>query len=62
VNEKKSFTMSKEYGFPEYGIRRLIKQGAFPVIRSGNRCYVSRQVFDEYIKSGGEFYAKVGDA
>jgi hypothetical protein len=48
--------LSKEFGFPEYGIRGLIKRGAFPVIKCGNRCYVTRQVFEDYIKSGGELY------
>jgi len=50
--------LSKEYSFPEYGLRGLIKRGAFPVILCGNRAYVARQVFEDYLKSGGEVYAK----
>ena len=48
--------LAKEFGFPEFGIRGLIKRGAFPVIKCGNRCYVVRDVFEEYLRSGGELY------
>lgn len=47
---------AREYGFPEYGLRNLIKRGAFPVIRCGNRSYITRNAFEEFIQKGGERY------
>ena len=47
---------AREFGFPEFGLRNLIKRGAFPVIRCGNRCYISRTVLGDYIAKGGEKY------
>ena len=37
---------AKEFQFPEYAIRTLVKRGAFPVV----------QVFEEYLKKGGAAY------
>lgn len=36
---------AKEFQFPEYAIRTLVKRGAFPVIQVGNRCYITREIF-----------------
>ena len=47
---------AKEYNFPEYAIRTLVKRGAFPVIQVGSRCYITREVFAEYLKKGGARY------
>ncbi|MDY6086605.1 MAG: helix-turn-helix domain-containing protein [Succiniclasticum sp.] len=47
---------AKEYQFPEYAVRTLVKRGAFPVIQVGNRCYIMRSVFEEYLQKGGEAY------
>ena len=47
---------AKEFGFPEFGLRTLVKGGAFPVIRCGNRVYISRAVFEKYVERGGEVY------
>lgn len=47
---------AKEYGFPEYGLRGLVKRGAIPVIRCGNRAYITRTVFEDYLAKGGEQY------
>ena len=47
---------AKTYGFPEFGLRTLVKRGAFPVIRCGNRCYITRTVLEAYIEKGGETY------
>ncbi len=47
---------AKEYNFPEYAIRTLVKRGAFPVIQVGNRCYITRAKFEEYLEKGGELY------
>ena len=44
------------FGFPEFGLRGLIKRGAFPVIRCGNRCYIAKAVLEAYIEKGGETY------
>jgi len=49
---------AKEYRFPEFGLRGLVKRGAFPVIMCSSRVYISRQVFEDYLKSGGEVYGK----
>jgi hypothetical protein len=44
------------YSFPEFGLRTLIKCGAFPVIKCGTRVYIVKQVFEEYLKTGGMIY------
>jgi len=49
---------SREFGFPEFGLRGLIKRGAFPVIMCGSRCYITRQILESYLQKGGEVYAK----
>lgn len=39
--EKPALTIketAKEFQFPEYAIRTLVKRGAFPVIQVGNPC------------------------
>ena len=48
---------AKEFQFPEFAIRRLVKTGAFPVIQVGNRCYITREIFAQYLKEGGTKYA-----
>lgn len=58
--EKPALTIketAKEFQFPEYAIRTLVKRGAFPVIQVGNRCYITREIFAEYLQKGGETYA-----
>ena len=60
MEEKTALTMketAKAFNFPEFAIRTLVKRGAFPVIQVGNRCYIVRSVFEEYLKTGGEKYA-----
>ena len=55
--EKPALTIketAKEFQFPEYAIRTLVKRGAFPVIQVGNRCYITREIFADYLKKGGE--------
>lgn len=42
------------FGFPEYGLRSLVKRGAFPVIMCGNRAYISRAVLEAFFERGGE--------
>lgn len=57
--EKTALTIpqtAKEYSFPEFAIRTLVKRGAFPVVQVGNRCYIIRSVFEDYLKTGGEKY------
>lgn len=57
--EKPALTIketAKEFQFPEYAIRTLVKRGAFPVIQVGNRCYITREIFADYLKKGGELY------
>lgn len=47
---------AKEYCFPEFAIRTLVKRGAFPVIQVGNRVYITRAKFEEFLEKGGELY------
>lgn len=47
---------AKEFQFPEFAIRTLVKRGAFPVIQVGNRCYITREVFTDYLQKGGALY------
>jgi len=47
---------AREFQFPEFAIRSLVKRGAFPVIQVGNRVYIVREVFAEYLKKGGAAY------
>ena len=57
--EKTALTIketAREFNFPEYAIRTLVKRGAFPVIQVGKRCYICREVFADYLKKGGELY------
>lgn len=59
MTEKPALTIketAREFNFPEFAIRTLVKRGAFPVIQVGNRCYITRDVFEEYLKKGGEPY------
>ena len=51
---------SKEYQFPEFGLRTLIKTGKIPVISCGNRCYITRKAFEDYIAKGGEKKSDTG--
>lgn len=57
--EKPALTIketAREFLFPEYAIRTLVKRGAFPVIQVGNRCYIARGIFAEYLQKGGRKY------
>ena len=57
--EKPTLTIketAKEFQVPEFTIRTLVKRGAFPVIQVGNRCYIVREAFAEYLRSGGKTY------
>lgn len=59
MEERKALTIketAKKFSFPEFAIRTLVKRGAFPVVQVGNRCYIVRDVFAEYLKTGGEKY------
>ena len=59
MDSKKILTIkqaAKIYGFAEFGLRGLVKRGAFPVIRCGNRCYIAQAVLEAYIEKGGEVY------
>ena len=60
MTEKPALTIretAERFQFPEYAIRTLVKNGAFPVIKVGNCCYISRDVFADYLRKGGETYA-----
>lgn len=63
ITAKNALTINetaKEFDFPAYAIRTLVKRGAFPVIQVGNRCYIVRSVFEQYLQKGGELYEPIG--
>ncbi len=45
---------AKEFNFPEFAVRTLVKRKAFPVIRVGTRTYITREIFENFVRSGGE--------
>ncbi len=47
---------AREFNFPEFAIRKLVKRQAFPVVQVGYRCYILRHIFSEYLQSGGAAY------
>ena len=47
---------AKEYGFPEHAVRILVKRGECPIVQTGNRVYIMRHVFDQYLQTGGAVY------
>ena len=47
---------AQEYGFPEHAVRTLVKRGEFPIVQTGNRVYIMRHVFDQYLQAGGAVY------
>ena len=47
---------AQEYGFPEHAVRTLVKRGEFPIVQTGNRVYIMRHVFDQYLQTGGAVY------
>ena len=47
---------AKKFNFPAYAIRTLVKRGEIPVIQAGNRCYIVRSVFEQYLEKGGAVY------
>ena len=58
--EKNVYTikeLAKLYSFPEFGLRGLVKNNAFPVIKCGSRVYIVKNVFESYLQKGGEMYA-----
>jgi len=58
-NSKRILTIkeaAKAYSFPEYTLRRLVKEGAFPVIQAGKRAYIVRERFEEFLGTGGKAY------
>ena len=60
MKEKPALTIketAQEFQFPEYAIRTLVKRGDIPVIQVGNRCYIVRDVFAEFLRKGGTAYA-----
>ena len=59
MEQKNALTINetaKAYNFPAFTIRTLVKRQAFPVIQVGNRCYITREIFADYLKKGGERY------
>ena len=59
VEQKTALTIketAREFNFPEFAIRTLVKRGVFPVIQVGTRCYITRDIFTDYLKSGGARY------
>ena len=42
----------KQRGIATFAIRNWAKQGLFPTLKAGNRTYINRSIFEEYLKSG----------
>ena len=42
------------YGFPEFAIRRLVKEGKLPVYKSGTRNYITPAIFEKYLAEGAQ--------
>jgi len=47
---------AQEYGFQEHAVRTLVKRDEFPIVQTGNRVYIMRHVFDQYLQTGGAVY------
>ena len=45
--------VSNEFGFPASTVRRLIQDGAFPVMKVGRTTYIMREAFEGYLRSLG---------
>ena len=45
--------ISRLYGFPEFGLRGLVKTKKIPVIQCGNRSYITRANFEMFLQKGG---------
>jgi hypothetical protein len=45
---------AKAYGVAEFAVRNWTKAGAFPVLKAGSRCYINRNVFEQFLTKGGE--------
>ena len=61
MNEQKMLTIrqaAQMFGYPEFGLRGLVKRGAFPVIRCGNRCYIVRAILEAYLEKEGVRYTQ----
>lgn len=44
----------KPRGVATFAIRNWAKQGLFPTLKAGNRTYINRTVFEEFLAKGGE--------
>jgi hypothetical protein len=44
----------KPRGVAEFAIRNWAKQGLFPTLQAGNRVYINRAVFEEFLAKGGK--------
>lgn len=59
IENKSALTIreiSRMFGFPEYAVRTLVKEGRFPVIQVGTRSYIVKAVFEDFLATGGERY------
>jgi hypothetical protein len=43
----------KARGAATFAIRNWAKQGLFPTLKAGNRTYLNRAVFEEFLTKGG---------
>jgi hypothetical protein len=57
VEELRPLTINeaaRAFNCPAYMIRTQAKKGEFPVIKVGNRIYIVRAVFEDYLRNGGK--------
>lgn len=48
--------LGREYkprGIATFAIRNWAKQGLFPTLKAGNRTYINRAIFEEFLTKGG---------
>jgi hypothetical protein len=59
VKQKSILTIneiSKAFDVPAHMVRTSVKNGCFPILKSGSRVYIVPEVFENYLKSGGAIY------
>ena len=47
---------AQAFGVPAFFVRTKVKRGEFPVFMAGTRAYISREVFSEFLATGGQRY------
>ena len=43
---------AQKYGIPEHALRKLVRKEVFPIIKAGNRTYISKSAFEDFLRYG----------